>query len=421
MNERATFNNVTCPFCGLACDDLEVSCNGYNLTTSKTLPKPCRSHFENSAAQSVSAQPKIHGKNATLDDAVAEAARLIQEANRPLLGGLLLDVKGAQESIRLARACGGIVDHSDGDAASRNIKVLQNTGWVLATLSEVRTRADFIVVVGDQLLERYPRLVERVLTGQRPFRENANPEFALIGPWRECIPDPLRDGLFEVVNVAVEEIPNCVQMMVAATNDYAVEGEIGEAILRIVSKIKNASYTALLWDASDLKYPQADLMIETLANLSKLFNRETRCAGVPLGGNSTTLNNVCLWQTGLPIRTDFGAKPPVYDPHCHAMSRLLTDKAVDLLIWMAVLRDDSPPEHDLPMIAITRPDTVLPESVEVHIPVGIPGIDHIGHIFRSDSVVMVPLKQLRKTGLPSAAEVIAGIRRQLSKNGVMQC
>lgn len=366
-------------------------------------------------------QATINGKSATLSAAIAEAANLIQAAQRPLLSGALVDIKSSQEILRLARACGGIVDHSDGDACARNNKILQNSGWVLATLTEIRTRADFIIVIGDRILNRYPRMTERVLSGQRPFRENTEAEFVLIGPWQNRTPDELQNKLFEIINVAADEIPNCIQMMAAVANGYPTEDASGEALLRVVDKIKSSSYTALLWDSGDLKHRHADLTVETLAGLTRQFNKATRCVGLALSGNSINLNNVCLWQSGLPIRTDFGTTPPTYDPTQHATSKLLADKATDLLIWTAAIHPDPPCAYDIPLIAITRPDVIFEQPASVHIPVGIPGIDHSGHIFRTDSVVIVPLKQLRQTALPSAAEVLADIRQQLPDNGAIQC
>jgi formylmethanofuran dehydrogenase subunit B len=51
---------------------------------------------------------------------------------------------------------------------------------------------------------------------------------------------------------------------------------------------------------------------------------------------------------------------------------------------------------------------------DVFIPVGIPGIDHAGTIFRMDNVVSLPLKKQRVSKLPSLSQVIQQILDQLS-------
>jgi formylmethanofuran dehydrogenase subunit B len=51
---------------------------------------------------------------------------------------------------------------------------------------------------------------------------------------------------------------------------------------------------------------------------------------------------------------------------------------------------------------------------DVFIPVGIPGVDHTGTMFRMDSSVAMPLKKLRKSELLSLSEVISQIEAKLS-------
>jgi formylmethanofuran dehydrogenase subunit B len=53
------------------------------------------------------------------------------------------------------------------------------------------------------------------------------------------------------------------------------------------------------------------------------------------------------------------------------------------------------------------------QEPDVFIPVGVPGIDHTGRAFRTDSVVSVPLKKLRDSGLPSAFEVLTAVEQAL--------
>ena len=47
------------------------------------------------------------------------------------------------------------------------------------------------------------------------------------------------------------------------------------------------------------------------------------------------------------------------------------------------------------------------------IPVGTPGLDHAGSVYRTDAVVSLPVRRLRATGLPSVAEVLEAIRRPM--------
>jgi formylmethanofuran dehydrogenase subunit B len=66
------------------------------------------------------------------------------------------------------------------------------------------------------------------------------------------------------------------------------------------------------------------------------------------------------------------------------------------------------------VIVIGHPDTQFERMPEVFIPVGIPGVDHSGQMFRMDSSITLPLKKLRETNLPSLSEVIGKIEAKIS-------
>jgi len=51
----------------------------------------------------------------------------------------------------------------------------------------------------------------------------------------------------------------------------------------------------------------------------------------------------------------------------------------------------------------------------VFIPVGIPGLDHAAHMFRTDRVVALPLQRLRPSTLPSVADALAAIDAALGE------
>jgi formylmethanofuran dehydrogenase subunit B len=47
------------------------------------------------------------------------------------------------------------------------------------------------------------------------------------------------------------------------------------------------------------------------------------------------------------------------------------------------------------------------QQASLFIPAGVPGIDHPGHWYRSDSVCPLPLRQLRESRLPSVAQIVS--------------
>ena len=56
---------------------------------------------------------------------------------------------------------------------------------------------------------------------------------------------------------------------------------------------------------------------------------------------------------------------------------------------------------------------VFKKEPDIYIPVATPGIDHAGHIYRTDNVVALRLRKLRETKLPSVADVITAIEKAI--------
>jgi formylmethanofuran dehydrogenase subunit B len=59
------------------------------------------------------------------------------------------------------------------------------------------------------------------------------------------------------------------------------------------------------------------------------------------------------------------------------------------------------------------PGLKLARTPDVFIPVGTPGVDHAGRLVRVDNVVSLPLKDLGRSDLPPAADVLAAIEAAL--------
>jgi formylmethanofuran dehydrogenase subunit B len=84
------------------------------------------------------------------------------------------------------------------------------------------------------------------------------------------------------------------------------------------------------------------------------------------------------------------------------------------LLWISSFNAIPPLTTVLPTIVIGHPNTAFQQAPDVFIPVGIPGLDHSGTMFRLDSAVALPLKRVRATELPTLSEVINRISNGMS-------
>src|SRR3954447_26773860 len=128
------FEHVTCPFCGMLCDDLEIERSEGKLKITRNGCGRAAAGFERKLPL---ANPSIGDKPVAPAEAIREAAALLRQAKLPLFGGLGTDVEGMRAVLSLAERSGGVVDHALSEAQYRNFRVLQATGWTTSTLTEV--------------------------------------------------------------------------------------------------------------------------------------------------------------------------------------------------------------------------------------------------------------------------------------------
>lgn len=415
---KQILSNVTCPFCGLACDDLVLA---HSETGLEVRQNGCAisavAFSELGTHDALAASPRVAGKSSTLDYAVIAAARIMSRAKAPLIAGLGSDVAGARATLELADRIGAVVDHMNMPAKLRNILTLQNGGWITTTLAEVKNRADFILVIGSGVVTRFPRFLERVVW----------PKHAMF------VGDPAKRNVFflgevETLDTALPAnvtrlhcshgaLTRIIPALRALVNGQRMDSDrLAVSDVRILNDLaasmNQATYGVIAWAAPDFDFPHAELTVQTLAELIKDLNKTIRFAGFPLGGSDGDFssNGVQTWQTGLPLRSRYGKNGIDYDPYRYGAGELLAANEVDALLWISSFNAArAPPVTNVPRIVLGPPSMTLEREPDVFIPVGTPGIHHGGHFLRADKVVVMRLKKLIESELPSVAEVAGRI------------
>jgi formylmethanofuran dehydrogenase subunit B len=436
---------VTCPACGLLCDDIVLE---NNKVANTNCPKAI-AFFEQPLTD---ATPQINGKTATLQQAITHTAKLIKTSQQPLFAGLSTDVQGFRAVYNLAQKTNGSLQQINAQSTARNMKVLQSTGWQTTTLTEVKNRADVIVCFGD-IATHHPRFFERFVDCDGMFVKAKQREIIFIGEnidFKAGISTNAKPpSLLACRAVDLPEITLALRALVAGKRLKAVQvaGVQVSELQAIADKLKAAKYAVLAWVAKDLDFNHAELSIQNITETVAILNNTTRAAGLPLGGSDgdTTANNANTWLSGLS----------------------LNDEAVehDLMVWVNSFSPEKlTPETDKPLIVIgdaaplpsyrapspangrgllseaelspspvsgisgdladvvCQPSQLLSsfirgvgdrgdatQTLDVFIPIATPGLDCSGTMFRVDSSVILPLKKIRENGLPSLVEVLSQI------------
>jgi formylmethanofuran dehydrogenase subunit B len=419
---RSGKQDWTCPFCPLLCDDITtVIGDGGLAAPDADCPRLARA-LASFGADTLACAPSIDARDTDLDTALSHAVEILKNARRPLFAGLATDVAGARALYPLAAACGAILDHRHGDAMSAATLALQDRGAFFTTLSEIRSRADRVVVVGCQPSLRYPRFYERALGGAGLARELS---------FVACPVDP---AVTHVANASAHSILEgadlhdvlAVWSALADNRDAASirdDSGMAAALAPLLARINAARYTAIIYEPAALPGSHAALLIEALSRIVKGVNRTTRAGALALAGDDGALavNQAVTWLSGFPLRTRVSApvrladEPPLdHDPYRYRTERLLAEREVDALLWVSSFLPEPLPsalDDTLPAIVLGHPDLKAAlgarTGTTVFIPVATPGIDSGGHLFRIDTSVVAHLMATRESGLPTVATIAA--------------
>jgi len=410
--------DVACPFCGLVCDDLVVS-TGSNgeLEGCENACERGRERFRDACRVGEAAKPMIKGKVVSQEDAVTRAAQLLSTSQAPMIAGLATDVTGARAALRLAQSAGAGLDHLNGNGILRNQRVLQRTGWFTTTLSEIKNRADLIVLVDDRILVDYPRLQERVLRPDDsllPARVQERKVLAISDK-----SDQSATADFTALDQVIRTGPQSLVEFLFGLRQALTHPDGGgsEAGLQSLLDAINAShYTVFVWSAGRLDEADADMVIDTIGDIIRLLNVEGRAAGLPIAGSQGDLsvNQVCTWQTGFPLRMRFVEGEPQADLIGLDSQTLPHQQALDCLLWIDSLAPAPAPDGATSRIVLSSSmQQHAAAETDVYLPVETPGVGTAGLMVRTDNVVTIPLKAVRQQRSPAVARVLDAIHEAL--------
>jgi formylmethanofuran dehydrogenase subunit B len=415
------FENVVNPFCGTLCDDLVVERTKTGLKVAKNGSSQSIAGFERKLPP---ANPSVKGKDVALAAAVKEAAKLIGKAKLPLFGGLATDVEGMRAVLALAERAGGIVDHALSAVGERNLKILQTSGWITTTLTETRNRADLIIIAGSDIHRLHPRFFERIISPPDSMFGVTAPKRTVVFIGKGLDRSGAKGSkIGEVVTIGCndEDAGHVVALLRARLRGFKVaprkqSGVTLAEIDALAERCRKAAYGVVVWAPPSLDFPHAELAVEQFTGLVKDLNPTIRFAGLSLGGakGAPTAASVSTWISGYPLRVSYASGAPDYDPYRWDIGRMLGDGEGDLLVWVAAISPDlAPPPTKVPTIVLVTPGLALAAPPAVFVPIGTPGLDHAGRLIRVDNVMSLPLKDLGRAELPSAAEMLSAIEAAL--------
>ncbi|PHS04921.1 MAG: hypothetical protein COA78_15915 [Blastopirellula sp.] len=416
-----TFQDVTCAGCACLCDDLKVTVTDNRVVQIEPaceLAKihfNCDHHFETSCL--------INGHHATVEEGIAHAAKLIEQSNALLMCGLGETTTETQRAIAdLADVAGAYLDGTNPAFADPTGVVSQTTGYITASLGEIRHRADAILFWGTDPAITHPRHFERYsIDAPGKFLDPSKPRTVLAID-SETTATSKRAQQF--VKLSPENNLIVLQTLLALARDNkidaaAVESQTGvslETIQSIHTQMSQANYAAFIIGKRFTGNANGQACFELLADYVRELNRTNR-AIISLnraGPNWVGAANVIAWRTGYPRGVNLAAGYPQYDPENNTTAALLQQKRVDAALYFTgdwthglctAAREHL---HTVPQIVLSNHQTKTVPKNGVLFQVARPGVETTGTMYRMDEVSL-PLKQVRTTELPDAGAIIQAL------------
>ena len=422
---KQSSNNLmaTCSACGMLCDDISISRTDNNVLKVKT----------NDCAKSVTffeqvfkdAQPTINGKVVDLTSSIQKAAEILNAANQPLIAGLGTEVQGMRAIMQLADKAGATLDHMHSNATMRNTLVLQNSGWQTTTLTEVKNRVDLLLVIGTDIFSQLPQFFKRIIWNETTLfeQDTTTREVIYLGgthldTTHGISPNGIKPTVLPCNIAQLPEMLATLNALIKGKRLIAtqVAGITIDQLQTLADRLKAAKYSVITWSTSAFNFPHAELLIQNITECISTLNQTTRAAGLPInsGDGDSSVSNVATWISGYPVRSSYKRGYPEYNPTEFATKELLTTGEADALVWISTFKPTLPPSINKPLIVIGHPNMVFTQDPDVFIPVRVPGIQQKGLMFRMDSSVTLPLKQLIDSNLPSLSDVISQIETHVN-------
>ena len=418
MAEHIKNNNpksLVCPFCPLHCDDIVVSTNNEKFSLPNANNINCGKRIESFNINKRSLLvPRIKNIETTVSSALNKTKKEIIKNKEMLVLNHGTDMSGVRSMLNFASHHNAIIDHVNSKFLHQNIGVVQRTGYMATSLMEVKNRADLILIFGNDILDKTPRLLDKIfLSSNSLWTKNSKKEIILIGAFSSSTVAKIKKKC-SVTNIKIKL--NLIPEFLNAIDNCKMNKDLkisNNVIIRISKIIQKAKYMVATWSASDfVKTSNAEIIINSIAKFIVEINNYRRAACLPISGSlgDATSSQVLTWTTGFPSRLKYLNGSFNHDKNSFNGMELIKNKNIELVIHINSLSMNKLELNSKLMnIVIGHPNSKFSSMPDIFIPIGIPGIDHKGIMFRTDNVVSVHLKKIRDVKLPTLQYIFDGL------------
>ena len=397
---------ITCPFCSLHCDDIQVEVNNNKFKIISENIKDCTSKIEYfNIKNSSNLSARISNKKISFKKAIDSARKMINNSNDITLVNHGTDVNGVRSLLNFAANYNCVVDHVNSKYLYRNLGIIQRKGYMATSLTETRNRSDVVILFGNNILKKSPRLIDKVIFPKHSLCTNLKSrKLLLFGDFDARSVKKMKSKYrVEHFKIDLNDTPEILSKLMS-------EDKLTKNLEGIRKTIKKSKYLVASWTTSDFdKCNDPDYIISSISDFILLLNKTSRAACMPIAGSlaDATSSQTMSWITGFPSRVKFNGKSFFHDRNICNSQEIISNQNTDLAIHISTVNHNKVTLNGkIKNIFIGHINSTFNIKPDIFIPVGNPGIDHRGIMFRTDNVVSVLLDKIRENGLLSTQDVM---------------
>lgn len=398
--------NVGCPYCGVCCDDVvvTVSDDGKKILEVENCCAIGNEIFHHATREGRVTKPRLRQpdgtyKDISLEEAVDFTARMLIKAKKPLIYGFgSTNCEAMASAAKVSEKSGAVLDNCASICHGSSFLAIFDNGYPSCTLGETKNRADVIVYWGSNPAHAHPRHMSRYSIFPRGFFTGKGYKGRKI-----IVIDP---RFTDTANVAD------IHLQVKQGHDYElfdafrtvlrgeeipdeVAGIRREQITEAVGILKNARFGTIFYGMGLCHSDGRNHNVDIAISLTRDLNEFTKWTIMAMRGhfNITGPGVVWGWQYGFPYCIDMTKKDIVHmNPGETSSVDLAMRDEVDAFINIGTDAGAHFPIDAVkhlkkhPWVTIDPNINMASEIADLHIPVGIVGVEVPGVVYRMDNV-----------------------------------
>lgn len=420
--------NAVCTFCGCVCDDmvLTVDLDEKKITKAKNACVLGKAWFLEHTE--VDLPPAlVDGREATLDEAVEEAAQILAKSRLPVIFGFGSTTCEAQRvAVSIADLIRGNMDCCTSVCHGPSGIAFQGVGESTATLGETMNRADLVVFWGCNPAEAHPRHTTRyAVTAKGMYTPNRKKDRTVVLVDVRRTPSVVTADLFIQVKPGSDfEVLWALRSLVRGHRvDPAIEKRSGVPLATLedlAERMKSCRFGVLFFGMGLTMTRGRHFNTGALLSLGTDLNEHTHFIVNAMRGhgNVTGADNVLSWQTGYPFGVNFSRGYPRFNPGEFTASDLLARDGADAALIVGgdpvsnFSRAAIERLRQIPVITLDPKRSMTTEIARVAITTATYGINTSGTVYRMDGVP-VTLRAVMDSPYPEDEEVLTRIKNRI--------